>query len=122
VNADPAVNVVAFEVAVGGRLEKLVGDGPTRANDCVRAVWRALAAAHGIRPGDVRRLYCEWEPSAADKAFIDATFPANLAVTYSSPRPAEGGWDQAMHQASRTIAHADRRAAEPRKAWWRFWG
>src|SRR5207302_199352 len=90
-NADPAVNVVVFEVAVGGRLEKLVGDGPTRVDDCVRAVWHALAAEHGVKPGDVRHLYSEWEPSAADKTFIDATFPSNLEVTYSFPglpRPA----------------------------------
>jgi hypothetical protein len=121
-NADPTVNVVVFEIAVGDRLEKLVGDGPTRSDDCVRAVWHALIAKHGVRPQDVRRLYSEWEPSTADKAFIDATFSTNLEVTYSFSRPAEGDWEQVMQQVARTIATAGAEATKPHKPWWRFWG
>jgi hypothetical protein len=122
-NADPSVNVVVFEVALRGRLEKLIGDAPTRSSDCVQRVWQALAAAHGAHPGDVRRVYSEWEPSAEDKAFMDATFPAETAVTYSFPRPSPDGWDQAMRDVADTIEKAGQRRTEPqpRKSWWQFW-
>jgi hypothetical protein len=122
-NADPSVNVVVFEIALAGRLEKLVGDGPTRADDCVQRVWKALAVQHGAYPSDVRRIYSEWDPSPEDKAFIDATFPAELKVTYSFSRPAPDGWDQAMREVAATIESAAKRRADPppQKSWWQFW-
>jgi hypothetical protein len=121
-NVDPSTNVVVIEVAINGRLEKLVGSGPTRAENCVQSVWHALAAEHGAAPNAVRRVYSEWDPSADDKAFIDATFPDNVEVTYSFPRPTASDWDQAMRAAEATIAKAGQKRTEPpRKAWWQFW-
>jgi|ERR1043165_221146 hypothetical protein len=122
-NADPSVNVVVFEVSVNGSLEKLVGDGPTRADNCVQVVWKALATEHGVRPSGVRRIYSEWDPSVEDKAFIDATFGANVEVTYSFPRPSSNDWDRAMREVAATIEAAGKKQedARPRKSWWQFW-
>jgi hypothetical protein len=108
-NADPSVNVVVFEVALHGRLERLVGDGATRSNNCIQMVWNKLAAEHGARADAVRRVYSEWEPSAEDKQFMDATFPAEVDVTYSFPRPAPDGWEQAMREVAATIEKAAQR-------------
>jgi hypothetical protein len=119
-SADPSANVVVFEVAVGGQLKKLVGNGPTRASDCVRQVWRTLSASNQLTPDTVRRLYSEWEPSDDDKAFISATFKPDLQVTFSFSRPPENGWDVAMREVGQTIATAVTKA-KAKKPWWRFW-
>jgi len=121
-NADPSVNVVVFEVAINGRLEKLVGNGPTRSPNCVQLVWHALAAEHGAPSSAVRRLYSEWDPANEDKAFISATFPEELELTYSFARPADGDWDQAMREVAATIEAAGKKKnAAPTKSWWQFW-
>jgi hypothetical protein len=103
-NVDAAVNVVVFEVEIEGQLEKRAGQGPTRADDCIQQIWTDLQAKESLRPEGVRRIYSEWEPSAADKAFLDATFPDECQVTYSFRRPATAaGWDEAMRQAEEQI-------------------
>jgi hypothetical protein len=72
---DAAANVVVFEVEVEGRLETRTGQGPTRAGACIRQVWTDLSAKEPLRRERVRRIYSEWEPSAEDRAFLEATFP-----------------------------------------------
>jgi hypothetical protein len=56
-NTDAAVNVVVFEVDMGGRLESRLGQGPTRAGDCVRQIWADLCAKEALRPQSVHRIY-----------------------------------------------------------------
>jgi hypothetical protein len=112
-NEDPAVNVVVFEVVRDGESQKLVGDGPVRAADCVRQVWLTVRQQSGARAEDVRQVYSEWEPSAEDKAFLDATFPPQTQVTYSFARPPDDGWEQALAEAARSIHEAmQKKAAE----------
>jgi hypothetical protein len=106
-NADAAVNVVVFEVEIAGRLEQRLGQGPTRAEDCIRQAWADLRAREPLPPQGVRRIYSEWEPSAEDRAFLDATFPAECQVTYSFRRPATAaGWDEALRQVEEQIRQA----------------
>jgi hypothetical protein len=106
-SADASANVVVFEIEVGGRLEKRIGQGPTRSGDCIRRVWTDLSANEPLRPEGVRRIYSEWEPSAGDKAFLDATFPEQCQVTFSFARPATAaGWDEAMRQVEEQIRRA----------------
>jgi hypothetical protein len=113
-NADTSVNVVVFEVELEGRLEQRVGQGRTRADDCIRQVWADLNAKEPLRPEGVQRIYSEWEPSAEDKAFLDATFSEQCQVTFSFKRPATtAGWDEATRQVEEQIRQATaRRIAE----------
>jgi hypothetical protein len=97
-NADPEINVVVFEVQLGGQLQQLVGDGPTRATDCVKTAWLAVSAQCRASAANVCRVYSEWEPSPHDKAFIEATFPSEVQFTYSFARPTPDGWDRAMQE------------------------
>jgi hypothetical protein len=101
-----SVNVVVFEVEHQGKLDKFVGQGPTRADDCVRQVWLELSAKNGLRAEGVKRVYSEWEPSEQDKAFLDATFAAEVEVLFSFARPAAGGWDQALQEVEKQIRDA----------------
>ena len=113
-NTDAAVNVVVFEVDMGGRLESRLGQGPTRAGDCVRQIWADLCAKEALRPESVHRIYSEWEPSAEDIAWLDANFPKDCKVQYSFSRPATAaGWDEAMRQAQEQMRErAAKRAVE----------
>lgn len=111
-NADATVNVVVFEVEIGGRLEKRLGEGPTRADDCVRQVWGQLSADGALRPEGVRRVFSEWEPSAGDRAFMESTFPKGCEVLFSYRRPVtEAGWDEALRQAEEQIRQATAKKA-----------
>lgn len=101
-----SVNVVVFEVEHQGKLDKFVGQGPTRADDCVRQVWLELSAREGLRAEGVKRIYSEWEPSEQDKAFLDATFPAEVEVMFSFARPAADGWDEALQEVETQIRDA----------------
>jgi hypothetical protein len=122
-NADPSINVVVFEIAIDGRLEKLIRDGPTRSANCVQLIWQALEEEYATHTRAVRRLYSEWDPSDEDKAFIRATFPAEVEVTYSFARPADNDWDRAMREVAATIEEVGEKqnARPPRRSWWQFW-
>ncbi|HET6251685.1 MAG TPA: hypothetical protein VFE47_28630 [Tepidisphaeraceae bacterium] len=121
-SADPTWNVVVFEVAVGRTLDKLVGHAPTRSAQCVQTVWRELSQTNRVSPQAVQQLYSEWEPSAEDKAFIEATFNPQIRVTFSFARPADGNWDRALREAAQKIDKAVNTPVKSRKPWWRFWG
>ncbi|MGL4553778.1 MAG: hypothetical protein ACRC33_21655, partial [Gemmataceae bacterium] len=112
---DPSVNHVVFQLRTDAGPAERAADAPARADDCVRQAWAAVAGRDGARPEDVRQVYSEWEPSDADKAFLDATFPPDTQVSFSFPRPAEGGWDAALAEAAATVRAAldrDRPAAK----------
>ena len=108
------VNVVVFSFDVAGRLEQKIGHAPTRAGDCIRQIWADLSAKEALRPESVRRIYSEWEPSAEDLAFLEATFPKDCQLTFSFSRPATAaGWDEAMRQAQEQMRErAAKRAVE----------
>src|SRR4051812_2231846 len=93
---DPSVNVVVFQVRTDTGIRELVGQAPTRAADSVRQAWARVAEQNAVKAADVRQVYSEWEPSAEDKAFLDATFAADVEVSFSFRRPPEDGWEQAI--------------------------
>ncbi|MGI5237227.1 hypothetical protein [Dactylosporangium sp. CA-139066] len=101
---DPSVNMVAFRLRrEGGAI--VTGHGRTRDDDAVRQAWAMVQREHSASPGEVVELYSEWEPSAADAAFVSKTFP-KAKLTYSFSRPADGGWDAAFAGARATIERA----------------
>jgi hypothetical protein len=142
-NTDYGVNVVVFEVKVGRRLEKVLGECSTRDADGIRSVWGELATAFNLRPAAVRRVYCQWEPTPDDRAFLAATFPRAVKVSYSFRRPParrdwgnkpteEFGravddfwraWEERERAKSATgVAKAGpRRPGGPRRPWWQYW-
>ena len=134
-NTDSSVNVVVFEVLIGRRLEKVLGEGPTRASDGIRRVWDHLAATFGLRPSNVRRVYAQWGPTPDDQAFLAAEFPQRVRVSYSFRRPpARRDWgnptkefiravDEFERQYNATgVAQVGRRGRRPWwRRWWRYW-
>ena len=108
-DTDPTRNTVVFATA-DGRYQ--VVEVPARADDGVRQAWRTAVAEHGLTEPDVSEVYAEWEPSAADGAFLELTFPG-VAVSYTFARPAGDGWDAAFDAARRTIAARQPAAATP---------
>jgi hypothetical protein len=105
--ADPAMSVVVFQLASPeGPIERAT-HGPAQDDDFLAKAWATIAQRDGAQPGDVRRVYSEWEPSDADKAFLDATFPigADLTFTFRRPQTAEG-WPAALAEAQATIQSA----------------
>jgi hypothetical protein len=100
VDLDPGRNHVVFAVSDG---EDPVIDVPAPADDGIRQAWLVAVRDHGVVAHAVREVFTEWEPSPADGAFIELTFPG-VAVSYAFPRPADGDWDAAYAAARRTIA------------------
>lgn len=94
VDTDPSNNVVVFRLW-HGREEHRIGHAPTMAEDSVRQAWNMARREHGARAEDVVELLAEWEPSAADRAFIERTFPG-ATVGYTFPRPNPGQWQAAL--------------------------
>jgi hypothetical protein len=128
------MNVVVFEVLIDRRLEKLLGEGPTKAADCIRAIWEELAATFGVRPADVRRAYSQWEPTPEDRAFFASEFPPPVELTYSFRRPpTRGDWGEATAEFERSVQEfeklrfatgakrACRRRGASRRPWWQYW-
>jgi hypothetical protein len=103
VDVDARTNVVVFRLDSG---ETAVGHAPTLAQDGVRAAWDSARRELAARPGSVVGLHTEWEPSAADAAFIEATFP-EAAVTFNFGRPDPEGWAEALASAEATMRDAD---------------
>jgi hypothetical protein len=128
VNTDSSVNVVVFEVLIGRRLEKLLGEGPTKAADGIRRVWGDVSAGFGVRPADVRRVYTQWEPTPDDRAFLADEFPPAVRVSFSFRRPpARRNWGEATPEFGRAVEEFERvycaAAVEPvaRRPWWQYW-
>lgn len=101
---DPSVNVVVFQLATDDGLVERATSVPTQVDDPVQRAWTVVAQRDGANPDEVRQVYSEWEPSASDKAFMDATFPPHVEVSFSFPRPTtEDGWQAAFAQAEASI-------------------
>jgi hypothetical protein len=129
-NTDSSTNVVVFELLIGRRLNKLLGEGPTKAADCIRRVWNDLAKEFDIQPQGVRRIYSQWEFTAEDRAFIAAKFSANVKIAYSFRRPPQCDWGQATpefirivdeHDMQRFARGVQRRRRKSRRPWWQYW-
>jgi hypothetical protein len=131
-NTDSSENVVVFEVLIGRRLQKLLGEGSTTAVDCIRRVWDELTSAFGLRPEGVRRVYSQWEPTPEDRAFIAAEFPPSVKVTYSFRRPPVHDWGQATPEFVRVVEEFERQRfsrgvervrqrGKSRRPWWQYW-
>jgi hypothetical protein len=91
-------------MVAGGKKKALSGVGPTRAVDCLSAIWQVVSRNEKVNPADVREIYSEWEPAAEDLAFLDATFPEDAELGYTFKRPAEDGWEAAFEEAAKVIA------------------
>jgi hypothetical protein len=133
-NTDSSVNVVLFEVLIGRRLEKLFGEGATRAADCIRTVWEEVATDFGARSADVRRVYSQWEPTPGDRTFLAAEFPPTVLLSFSFRRPATrrewgkwtpefdcvvGGFEQ--RRFSTGLEKAGQRRGRSQPPWWQYW-
>jgi hypothetical protein len=101
VDTDPRTNVVVFHLAPG----KVVGAAPTLDEDGVRQAWEVARRGRRTRAGQVVAVHSEWEPSAADAAFLAATFPG-AAVSYNFRRPGPEGWDDALAVAGAALREA----------------
>lgn len=103
-DTDMSQNVVIFIIKKGGKLEERLARGPTRSSSCIRQVWDALCVMESLRARSVYQIYSEWEPSAKDKAFIEATFPGNCVVEFTFKRPtSSAGWDKALLRARKKM-------------------
>ncbi len=117
-NTDSSINVVVFEVRLRRRLQKLLGEAPTSAADGLRRVWHELAARIGLRPADVRRVYCQWEPTPDDLAFL-AELPAALKLSWSFRRPAaRRDWGEPTPEFGRAVDEVEQVGRRP---WWQYW-
>jgi hypothetical protein len=93
-----------------------------------------LAAAFGVRPTDVRRVYSQWEPTSDDRAFLAAELPAVVKVSYSFHRPpARRDWGKPTPELGRVVGEFERlrfaggdeqvgkRQGRSRRPWWQYW-
>jgi len=101
-DVDPTHTMVVFDIA--GR-QPYVSSGPTRADDCVQQIWARAPAEVRAAAARVRRVYSEWQPSAADTQFIERTFPG-VYLTWSFNRPTPDGWDAAFAAARAEMERA----------------
>jgi hypothetical protein len=133
-NTDSSINVVIFEVLMGGRREQLLGEAPTRAKDGIRRVWNKLAADFDVQPTAVRRVYSQWEPTPEDRAFIAAEFSFAGKVSSSFRRPPGcREWGQPTPEFAQEVEEfekwrfagevekAERGRSRSRRAWWQYW-
>jgi hypothetical protein len=104
-NSDPEVNCVVFEIERAGAVTRPMGTAPTRSDQAVRTVWATIRREHSVDARTVRRIFSEWEPSAADAAFVAATFP-KATLLYSFSRPKDGQWAAALEEVRRAMAQA----------------
>jgi len=111
-NTDVSVNVVVFQLRRPSG-EQAIAHGPTQAEDCVRQAWAMAREQHQAAPWEVTGLHCEWEPSEADKRFVESTFTVAM-VTFNFSRPGPAGWEAAFAAARQTMAEREReqKAAE----------
>jgi hypothetical protein len=112
--ADPAMSVVVFQLASPEGPVERASNGAAQHDDFVRRAWQAVAEEHGAKAEDVRQVYSEWEPSEADKAFLDTTFPSGVGLSFSFRRPATTEeWPAALAEAEATIREALAAAPAP---------
>ena len=107
---DPNKNHVTFHLKVDGKPREFTGVGPTRAVDCVSAVWQQLQRTAKLKAADVSQIYSEWEPAEEDLKFLDETFPAEAELAFTFARPAARDWDRALSAAAKVIAQSDTKA------------
>lgn len=110
VDLDPRTNVVVFQLnnSTDGIA---IGRAPTVAEDGVRQAWEGARREDQAAPESVVALHCEWEPTPADMAFIEVTFPG-APVTFNFDRPNPGGWEEAFTAAQATMAAATAHASD----------
>ncbi|WP_107656854.1 hypothetical protein [Nocardia suismassiliense] len=85
----------------------------TQDDHAVQRAWQKLAAEHNIRAEQVTAVVAEWQPSAADAAFIEQTF-GEVDLSYLFDRPAADGWAAAFAAARAALqAEIERRDADP---------
>ncbi|GAB3563763.1 hypothetical protein GCM10027445_06450 [Amycolatopsis endophytica] len=108
-------NLVAFRVR--GEDDPVIASAPTRAEDALRQAWFQIRQERQVRPGDIVAVYSEWEPSGDDLRFLATAFPT-AEHTYSFPRPAPGGWDEAFAEAERVLAEKAAPAPELMPVLW----
>jgi hypothetical protein len=106
-NTDVSVNVVIFQLRRPSG-EQAIAHAPTQADDCVRQAWAVAREQHRAAPWEVTALHSEWEPSAADKMFIENTFSA-AQLTYNFARPGPDNWEAAFAAARQTMAEHEQR-------------
>lgn len=76
--------------------------GQAEDDSCVQNAWASLSARENAAPIDVTRIYSEWQPSASDMSFLEASFP-NATLSYSFERPHPDGWPAAFERVAREI-------------------
>jgi hypothetical protein len=106
-NTDVSINVVVFQLRRPSG-EQAIGHGPTQAEDCVRQAWAKAREQYQVAPWEVSALHSEWQPSAADQAFIASTF-STAQMTYNFARPGPDGWEAAFAAARQTMLEHERR-------------
>jgi hypothetical protein len=133
VNTDSSVNVIVFEVLIGSRLERLLGEGPTRIADGICRVWEDLAQTFGVSPEGVRRVYSQWEATEEDKTYIAATFPPSVELAFSFRRPCPGQWGDCTAEFARVVEEFEKLRfgtevkqgeqgnRNARRPWWQYW-
>ncbi|MFQ3592266.1 MAG: hypothetical protein SNJ82_03635 [Gemmataceae bacterium] len=112
--ADPAMSVVVFQlVSPEGPIARAT-HGIAPHDDFLRQAWQCVAEQYGALAADVRQIYSEWEPSEADLAFVDATFPKGIDLSFSFRRPRSSEeWPAALAAAQATIREKLQQAPAP---------
>jgi len=105
VDTDVSRNVVVFQLKRRLKQTHAIGDGRTKADDCVQQAWSKVQAENGAEAKHVTALHSEWEPSQSDLAFIHKHFP-KAKFTYNFRRPDPGHWEAAFAAAQQAIAQA----------------
>lgn len=100
---DPNQNHVTFHLVIKGKETEVSGVGPTRAVDCVEAIWGIVSQERRLKASDVRQIYSEWEPSKEDLDFLDRTFPENAELAFTFKRPPNNNWAAAIQAAEKVI-------------------
>ncbi|SDM56830.1 hypothetical protein SAMN04489726_2295 [Allokutzneria albata] len=77
--------------------------GQTRDEHCLQRAWAELTSRQRFPATEVRRIHSEWELSAADREFLDRTFPNIQAVTHNFARPQPHRWEEAMAEARASL-------------------
>ncbi|MDA7417936.1 hypothetical protein PGB34_16345 [Xenophilus arseniciresistens] len=101
-NTDPSTNVVVFEVRRPEGLMTFPAAGRAEDDSCVQRAWASLSARENTAPIDVTRIYSEWQPSASDMSFLEASFP-KATLSYSFERPEPDGWPAAFKRVAQEI-------------------
>ncbi|WP_020423221.1 hypothetical protein [Amycolatopsis sp. ATCC 39116] len=116
---DPTTNPISF--TLGSADEFFTEPVGARDEDGYRRAWQRVVAEHGAEAARVTRIAAYWEPSAADRRFLDETF-ADAGLQFIFERPEPAGWDGALAKAQQVLdeilraEEAEELAAEARRA------